>query len=410
MTTSTTTSPGSAASSKSARRLRIGLLWHSANSGNLGVGALTVANLAIARAIAAEQGIDAQFVILGMRDGDTPPVVGPEVDVRVIDMRTMLSPSGFWRTAGELDCVLDIGAGDSFAEIYGAKRFGFLVATKLMTSARGVPLVLAPQTIGPFRSAGYKWLAGLAMTRAAAVVARDVPSYEAAAALAPRARVLQSADVAFVLPFSDRSGERGGTRPRVGLNVSGLLFTDAQSGRNRFGMDLNYADLTRRLIQEFQARDAEIHLIAHVASPRMPEDDDGVIAERLAAEFPGTVRVADFPGPSEAKSYISSLDFLVAGRMHACIGAFSSGTPVVPIAYSRKFAGVFGMVDYPWLVPVTGMNTDAAVAYVMDAFARRDRLASDERRGMAKVDALLDAYRDELRRTFARAVERRRRG
>ena len=45
--------------------IRIGLLWHSMNSDNLGVGALTVAHIVILREIAAGLGLDPQFGILG---------------------------------------------------------------------------------------------------------------------------------------------------------------------------------------------------------------------------------------------------------------------------------------------------------------------------------------------------------
>jgi hypothetical protein len=49
--------------------------------------------------------------------------------------------------------VLDIGAGDSFTDIYGPKRFAYLWLTKAMAIARRRPLVLSPQTIGPFSKA-----------------------------------------------------------------------------------------------------------------------------------------------------------------------------------------------------------------------------------------------------------------
>jgi polysaccharide pyruvyl transferase WcaK-like protein len=114
------------------------------------------------------------------------------------------------------------------------------------------------------------------------------------------------------------------------------------------------------------------------------------------------IRVPDFPDPSEVKSYISGLDFLIAGRMHACIAAFSSGTPVVPVAYSRKFTGLFGMLGYQWLVPVRGVDEEGAHAFLMDSLARRAELASDMSVGMAKVGGLIDAYRAELRQLFGR--------
>ena len=48
--------------------LTIGLLWHSAVSDNLGVGALTVSQIAIVEKVAAQIGVGVRFVILGWRD------------------------------------------------------------------------------------------------------------------------------------------------------------------------------------------------------------------------------------------------------------------------------------------------------------------------------------------------------
>ncbi|WP_145198855.1 polysaccharide pyruvyl transferase family protein [Sphingobium sp. B2] len=168
--------------------------------------------------------------------------------------------------------------------------------------------------------------------------------------------------------------------------------------------DSDYAAFTRRLSTALLARGAEVHLVPHATSKSDPTDDDGRLADRLIQEFPAAIRVPEFAGPSEAKSYISGLDFLVAGRMHACIGAYSAGVPVVPVAYSRKFGGLFGMLEHQWMVPVTGMDADAAVAYVLAALDERDGIAAAQREGMKRIDAMLDVYRDELRRTFTAAL------
>lgn len=163
----------------------------------------------------------------------TPLDLGSDVEIFRIDTRAMLSPSGFWRTLSRLDCVLDIGAGDSFADIYGPKRFAFLWLSKMLTILRGVPLVLSPQTIGPFTKPLYRALGAMAMRRSTATFARDEQSLAVARAMAPRARAELAVDVAFVLPFEDRSAERGGAKIRVGVNASGLLFHQAETGANR---------------------------------------------------------------------------------------------------------------------------------------------------------------------------------
>jgi polysaccharide pyruvyl transferase WcaK-like protein len=386
--------------------VRVGLLWHSPRSGNLGVGALTLANMAIVRGVAHELGLEPQFRIIGMADTGPVYLQPSEAEVYIMNSRSLLSPGGCWAVMGHEDCVLDIGAGDSFADIYGFKRFVFLWLTKMLAIGRGTPLMLSPQTIGPFTRQPYKALAGLPLTGATAVFARDRMSLEALGRLAPRAKSHLSIDVAFALPYEDRSHLRGGPKTRVGVNVSGLLFNEAESGRNKFGLDVDYAKLMRGFIGALSQRpDVEVHLITHVTEPgENHPDDDGVVADRLAREFPGAIRVPNFPGPCEAKSYISGLDFLTAGRMHACIGAFSAGTPVVPVAYSRKFSGLFGLLNYPWMVPVKGADTEQGLAYLLDAVSRREALAADIARGMAEVETLLDAYRAELRGFLAAAA------
>ncbi len=390
---------------RSEKTIRIGLLWHSLTSGNLGVGALTLANIAIIREVAKELDIDPEFIVLGMRDGDSLPIA-KNIERFEINRKSLLAPSGYFSRISTLNIIVDIGAGDSFAEIYGAKRFTFLWLSKFFSIVRKIPLILAPQTIGPFSKPLYRRLAAPVMTAATAAIARDQKSLDVLKDIAPDADAHLSVDVAFVLPFNDRSSERGGSRVRIGVNASGLLCTQAETGQNRFGLSFDYLNLTRRLISSWLKRDdIEVHLIPHATSKSLPEDDDGQRADLLAKEFPSVIRVPDFAGPSEAKSYISSLDFLVAGRMHACIGAFSSGTPVVPIAYSRKFSGLFDMLDYPWATPVDAMDEEGAEQFVMNAFEQRDQLAMDADSGMQKVENLLNNYRDILRREFSKHIE-----
>lgn len=388
-------------SANEAPRLTIGLLWHSLSSGNLGVGALTLANMELAKAVARQMGFAPRFVIFGMRDGEAPPMQVPDVETVTINAKTVLSPTGYWRRIGQIDCMLDIGAGDSFADIYGPKRFAFLWLTKYLAELRRVPLVMSPQTIGPFTRPVYRLLAGVVMRRASAVIARDEASLAAVGDIAKGAHARLSVDVAFELPFEDQRALRGGPKLRIGINPSGLLFHQAETGRNRFGLSYDYAAFTRRLIEMLLARDdVELHLVPHATSKGDPTDDDSRTVDRLAAEFSRAVRVPNFTDAIAAKSYISGLDFLVGARMHACIAAFSAGTPVVPVAYSRKFSGLFGLLEYPWLVPVSGLNVDQAVNLVVEAIERREQLCADRDAGMARVASLLDAYREELRSLF----------
>lgn len=383
------------------RPLRIGMLWHSPNSGNLGIGALTLGNMALAREAAAEAGVTPLFELIGFADPGKPHyVTGPDVTVTALDARAFLPGGGLWKALRRCDVVLDIGGGDSFTDIYGAKRFAYLWTSKLAARILGKPLILSPQTIGPFDRAWSRLLAGFILGQADGVFARDPQSLAALEELAPDARSALATDVAFALPW-DRVAHGDGTH--VGVNVSGLLFNGGYSGRNEFGMEIDYPAFTRMLIAALLQRDGvKVHLVPHVLSDELPQDDDRAAIHQLAAEFPRAIAAPEFTGPVEAKSYIAGLDMLIGGRMHACIAAHSSGVAVVPVAYSRKFAGLFeGVLNYPHLLPVTGMPTGEAIAFTLDAFERRAQLAADCRASSERVASLLASYRMALAARFA---------
>ncbi len=386
------------------KTLHIGLLWHTTAAGNLGVGALTVGNMALVRAAAARAGVVPRFTIFGGNETATPYVTGDDVQVRAMTGRYMLSPSGYRADLKSIDVMLDIGAGDSFTDIYPDKRYAYIIATKALAVWSGTPLILSPQTIGPFSRQPHTALAAWACRRADAVFARDPQSMDVLRTLAPAAKAMQAIDVAFALPYDAPVARDAAAPIRVGLNVSGLLMAGGYTGGNEFGLTIDYPLLTRRLIASFTAMPGvELHLIPHVIAPGYNRDD-GNLADALKAEFPALHRNPDFSSPSAAKSAIAGLDFLIGARMHATIAAYSAGVPVVPISYSRKFEGLFGGLGYPWLVPAKGMTTDQAHDFILDAFARRSEVAADIARGTPVITAGLEIYTAELARQFAAAA------
>ena len=379
------------------RRLRIGLLWHSLNSGNLGVGALTYGNIALAREAAAKAGVELEFVVIGVLDTGAKLDL-PGVEFVPVTRRSTFTSRKVYDCIRGLDCVLDIGGGDSFADIYGPKRFAFLWTTKAMAIQAGVPLVLSPQTIGPFTRQPYKALASWAMERSRLTVARDPLSFRFIEEIAPRAQRLLSADVAFRLPFERRVRAEDGRR-HIGINVSGLLWSEAEKRTNRFGLGYDYAAFSRALLDRLTADPGvQVHLITHVVSQSAGEDNDGPVADKLAAQYPAAIRVPDFGDPRAVKSYISGLDLMVSARMHACIAAFSSGVPVIPVAYSRKFTGLFeGVLNYAHTLPQSASDPQAFVTERLD---RLDTLRADVTAGLQRVEPLLGGYVEALARLF----------
>lgn len=397
------------------RPLRVTLIGFSSRSDNLGVGALTVAQVAILRDIARDLGRAIEITIVDPRGPRRSYVTGP--DIRIVDLSRnfLIAPGGYLALARRSALVIDIGAGDSFADIYSVGRLRLMFLMKALTHLAGTPLVLAPQTIGPFTRVWSKRLARASVRRCALVATRDAMSTQALRDLGYRGPVVEASDVALCLPHDAPPPRAPGGPPRVGINVSGLLMNGGYTGRNEFGIALDYPALIRGLIAYFQGQGAEVHLVAHVlreggVSPdgrREIEDDYGA-ARDLAATHPGTVLAPPFDTPSEAKGYIAGLDFFMGARMHACIAAFSSGVPVVPMAYSRKFAGLFGSTGYGRTVDCTADPAGIILERVRTAWEARAAVAVEVAQAAAVGRSKLDRYVAALAALMAAVADRHR--
>lgn len=387
-----------------ARPLNIALIMHSTRSDNLGVGALTVSEVEIIRGIARDLGREVSITVLDWKDPRQAYVGGPDIRIVDLDGKVLINPFGFFRHVLRADLAIDIGAGDSFADIYGGRRLTRMFVMKFLTHLARTPLVLAPQTVGPFKRPVSTALARISLRLCALVATRDRLSTDCVLGLGLRREVIEASDVALRLPFTAPASRAPGGPVRVGLNVSGLLMGGGYTGKNEFGLTMDYPGLVRDIIRHFKAKGCEVHLVPHVivAGGRMAGEDDARASQALATEFPGTVLAPAFTSPSEAKSYIAGLDFFMGARMHACIAAFSSGVPVVPMAYSRKFEGLFGSIGYGRTVDCTRETGTEIMAVIAAAFEDRATLAREAAEALARGREKLGAYEAGLRALMAK--------
>ena len=373
------------------RLVRVGLLWHSVNSSNLGVGALTAAHLAVLESVARNVGCRLKFYVIGWSDAGPSYIDSESVCVVPVRFRDLFNARGrVHKTLRHCDLVCDIGAGDSFADIYGLRRFISICLSKMAVPRHR--LILSPQTIGPFERWWTAYLARRLMTRCRAVVVRDHLSLRVLRDMKVRTEIIEATDVAFRLPYRPANPMRNGAI-KIGINISGLLFHGGYNRQNMFQLVVDYPRLVRAVLAWFDRQpECEVHLISHVISETAPVEDDYRVAQHLAAEFPAVIVAPRFASPSAAKSYISGMDFFCGSRMHACIAAVSSGVPTVPISYSRKFTGLFESLGYSLVADCKAESEDQILEKIRSGFQQRELLKARTRSAVATADHKLLAY------------------
>lgn len=260
------------------------------------------------------------------------------------------------------DMVIDLTQGDSFTDIYGQERFDTFTKIKELVEKLGVPLVLGPQTYGPFNKEKNKNYAKKVIEKADLVISRDMESADYINSFSHK-KVEVTTDLAFMLPYN--KSETSNDKITVGVNVSGLLLKNKnESTETKFKLKTDYDSFIHRLLGALTLDERyEVHLIPHVGA-------DGV--KQIAEKFPTAIAHSEFYSPVEAKSLISGMDIFIGARMHATVAAFSTGVATIPTAYSRKFSGLYGNLGYDFVVDLQSLNTDEAVAQTLE-FAKRYR-------------------------------------
>jgi polysaccharide pyruvyl transferase WcaK-like protein len=255
------------------------------------------------------------------------------------------------------DVFIDLTAGDSFADIYGDYRFNGTTDIKLMIERMGIPLIMGPQTYGPYNKKKNLEKAKKAIDGARCVIARDQMSADYVSKFSSK-HVYVTTDLAFGLPFHNITSDSK-EKIKIGLNASSLLVKNkTEETETKFKLKTNYDQYLRKLLSILTVDDKyEIHVIPHV------ERDAG---DEIKKEFPNLIYLEPFENPISAKNYISQMDIFIGARMHATIGAFSAGVATIPTAYSRKFKGLYENLEYRYVVDLAALDTMDAVKLTVD--------------------------------------------
>lgn len=255
----------------------------------------------------------------------------------------------------ELDSCYAISGGDSFSDIYGLRRFAYVTLPQLLVLALDSPLVLLPQTHGPFSSWLARWAARLTYRRACTVMTRDAEGIDAVREVVGSAMfpVRLVPDLGLGMSPGELNAsvvdQIRALRPEsglVGLNVSSLLYMGGYTGRNMFNLREPFPELVDALVECLVRRlDASVLLIPHVCGPEHSQEDETRLCKRLQkkyeAIYPGKVHYIDsYFDHRQMKALIGECAMFLGARMHACIAAASQAVPAVCLAYSKKFKGV----------------------------------------------------------------------
>lgn len=380
----------------------VGLVSHIIKDDNLGCGALAISNIKLLDEVFKQCKIKVKYIIATLdyleqvsldayTDNDFEYRVYPRCSQTLRNPLKLLTTKVF----NDCDIVFNLCGGDGYADIYGVKR---LLAESQLTwiaSMKGVPMIFSPQTIGPFETKFGKIISKTTLNKVSHIYVRDKMSFDCTKKLGFRDKVSEVIDVAFALPYKEVKMDN--QKFNIGINVSGLLYNGGYNRDNYFNLSFSYKEFIHKLLKQLMANDSyRVHLVSHVISNNDIEDDYRIC--KLLSEQYNCILAPKFNSPIEAKSYIAGLDFFSGARMHSTIAAISSATPVIPIAYSRKFNGLYGNLDYSWIIDAkSDLDVNTAIEIFFDYMNDLEEMKRSIKHSSIIFNESLNKYKEDLK-------------
>lgn len=398
------------------KKIKIAICGINPYSGNRGVGALAISTFYLLNQIAKDKDFQLELTAINSNYGKYSIEVGNEtlvitniLSVSILGLKKIiklfLDPKllNSFLKYFSFDYILCMGEGDSFSDIYGEQRFTAINDQHKMARLLRKKYLLLPQTIGPFNNLHIQEKANKSIDKAHVVFARDLQSLKYVFQYTNQKNIFESIDVAFFMPFKREIFSEDYIH--VGLNISSLLWNGGYTQNNQFNLKIDYKELTYRIIDYFIAKqNVKIHIVPHVVLPNPNIENDYEVSLNLVKEYK-TDRIIIAPfflNPIVAKNYIAGLSFFAGARMHSTIAAFSSGVPVFPLGYSRKFTGLFkDTLKYSIMGDLINDDMKTITENLIKAFNEREKL---KKIIQYKLNTIVkekeNTFRDTLAKTF----------
>lgn len=302
------------------------------------------------------------------------------------------------RAVATADLVVSIGGGYLQARpgLEGYQNLFFVCAPLAVAVREGRPVVMFPQSYGPFQSGLQRWAVGALLRRAALVSTRESVSVEQLVRCGvPVGQLSQDVDSAFALRLNDSGGGDVGqsqpqSRARRGHdNQQGLLVGMTARSWLPPREQAAYEAAMAAVIDDLMVAGHEVVLLAQVTTDYLG-DDDRIVNDRIAAachERPTVMaQVADL---DTLRDTYAGLDLLIGTRFHSVIFALTAHVPCVAVAYEHKTRGIMRELGLErWVVDIDQAAAGPVlVPLVRAALAQRTDYAATLRATIPGVSA-----------------------
>ena len=274
------------------------------------------------------------------------------------------------------DVVINLSYGDMFAykkKFYSKVLFFVLGHQSLLAILLRKPLFFFPQSIGPFCSKFFKFLAKFILDRCNVIMVREEISRDYLLKMKIMAPIQLVPDLSFLIApaseqrileiFSKENVEI--KRPLVGIAIRENMYKH---------LDV-FSEVIDHLILKMNAR---IIFIPHTSISGPYLYDPRFLARKILKKIKVKQHISLIEGEytaEELRGLIGKCDLFISAYMHASASALSMHIPTISISYSHKTAGLMNLMGLgKFVLPLDDLDAIQLIKKTEEAYRNLDRI------------------------------------
>ncbi len=232
------------------------------------------------------------------------------------------------------------------------------------------PVVMFPNSVGPFRTWVGRCLARLSLGNCDYVLIRDITSYKIVDTLGIQSCRILTFDTALL--FNSTCEKVIADFPRPLLGISPGIYSHSMSK----------AEVRAYIVAHAKALDAAIEkygffvvFLPHYVSNF--EYDDLEMCEAIIHEMKNKerVRLCNTSSVEEFKFFLDQMDIIISSKMHPAVLGASGYVPILCIAYDHKQTGFFERLNMSdCTLDIRNVSSEALLSKIDYVWNRNDQL------------------------------------
>ena len=206
----------------------------------------------------------------------------------------------------------------------------------LIAKFLGKPVVMFPNSVGPFRTMIGRILARLALNSCDCILIREPKSYREVDSLGVRIPKILTSDTALLLNTANKTVLDDIQHPVMGVSVGIYSYTLSKKGLCKF-IEAN----AKALDAAIEKHGFYVVFLPHYVSGFRYDDLEvsELVLRRMRNK--NRARIINASNVEEYKSFLGQMDIVVSSKMHPAVLAVASNVPAVCIAYDDKQVAFF---------------------------------------------------------------------